>query len=139
MDHLNRPAATPGKTASDRSFGIVFTVFFCLVAAWPLWHGEAMRLWALMPAALFVAATALTPSLLAPLNRQWTRLGLLLHKIVNPIVLGLIFAIAIIPIGLLFKLMGKDPLRLKRKAGEQSYWIERAPPGPAADSLPRQF
>lgn len=139
MDHLHHPAAAPGKTASDRSFGLVFTVFFCLVGAWPLLDSQAPRIWAFLLAAGFATAALFHPVWLAPLNRQWTRLGLLLHKIVNPVVLGLIFVVAILPIGLLFRAMGKDPLRLKRRPEAASYWIERQPPGPAADSLPRQF
>jgi predicted membrane metal-binding protein len=139
MDQLNRSAAAPVKTASDRSFGLVFTAFFGLVAFWPVLHGQLPRVWPLIPAALFALAATLRPGWLAPLNRQWTRLGLVLHKIVNPVVLALIYILTIIPIGLLFKMMGKDPLRLRRERGLASYWIERRPPGPAAESLPRQF
>lgn len=81
----------------------------------------------------------IAPSLLAPLNKAWTKLGLLLFKIVNPIILGLIFALTIIPIGLLLRLVGKDPLRLKFEPNAKSYWIERAPPGPEPASMPQQF
>ncbi len=97
------------------------------------------RVWAFFLSALFAAVTMIRPVWLAPLNRQWTRLGLLMHRIVNPIVLGLIYVLAIIPIGLTFKILGKDPLRLRRQPEAASYWIERRPPGPPADSLPRQF
>jgi len=79
------------------------------------------------------------PAILAPLNRAWTKLGLLLFKVVNPIVLGLIFLVTIVPIGLLLRAFGKDPLRLKFDANAESYWIPRDPPGPAADSMPQQF
>lgn len=139
MDHLHRPDAAPGKTASDRSFGWVFTIVFGVIGAWPLLDGQMPRFWAFLPAALFAAATLIRPAWLAPLNRQWTRLGLLLHRIVNPVVLGLIYVVAIMPIGMIFKVMGKDPLRLRRQTRATSYWLERRPPGPPADSLPRQF
>ena len=89
-------------------------------------------------AVLFVLGLA-APAILAPLNRGWTRLGLLLFKVVNPIVLGLIFLLTIVPIGLLMRVFGKDPLRLRFDPEAESYWISRDPPGPAPDSMPQQF
>lgn len=139
MDHTRPASKHPIKTSSDRAFGAVFTTFFSLVGLWPLLHGLALRPWALILAAGFALVTLTRPAWLAPLNRQWTRLGLLLHKIVNPVVLGLIYIVTIVPIGFMFKLLGKDPLRLKRRTDLDSYWIARQPPGPAPDSLPRQF
>jgi hypothetical protein len=79
------------------------------------------------------------PAVLAPLNRAWTRLGLLLFKVVNPIVLGLIFLVTIVPIGLILRVTGKDPLRLRFDPDAQSYWIPRDPPGPAPETMPQQF
>ncbi len=139
MNPLHRTQTDPVKTASDRSFGLVMAGFFALVAGWPLFSGAGLRWWALVIAALFALAALLRSSLLAPLNRLWTRLGLVMHRIVNPLVLGLIFVLTIVPTGLVMRLMGKDPLRLKRDASATTYWIERQPPGPAPESLPRQF
>lgn len=139
MDHLHPPSASPVKTSSDQAFGWVFAAFFSIVGCWPLWHGEGVRIWALFIAAGFALIAMTKPSWLAPLNRQWTRFGLLLHKIVNPLVLGVIFVLTIVPIGLLLRALGKDPLRLKRQPTATSYWLERRPPGPPSDSLPRQF
>lgn len=81
----------------------------------------------------------IAPSVLAPLNRGWTKLGLLLFKVVNPIVLGLIFLLTIVPIGLLLRAFGKDPLRLRFEPDAESYWIAREPPGPAPESMGQQF
>ncbi len=139
MDHLCRKAPEPAKTSSDRAFGWVFAVFFGLLGGWPLFHGGAPHVWAWGAAGVFAATALLRPGLLAPMNRLWSRFGLLLHRIVNPVVLGLIFVLTILPLGLLLKALGKDPLRLKRRSGQSTYWLERTPPGPAADSLPRQF
>lgn len=139
MDHLHRASASPGKTSSDRAFGWVFAIVFGILGGWPLLDGAPPYLWAWALGLGFAAVALLRPSWLAPLNRVWTRFGLVLHSIVNPVVLGVIFLLAILPIGLLFKLLGKDPMRLRRRPDAGSYWIERHPPGPAADSLPRQF
>ncbi len=139
MDHLHSAATGPVKTASNREFGWVFSAVFCLIALWPLLDAAPPRIWAFVVAALFALVAVFFPAALTPLNRLWTRLGAVMHKIVNPVVLGLIYLLTILPIGLIFKLLGKDPLRLKRDPNASSYWIARQPPGPAADSLPRQF
>lgn len=88
---------------------------------------------------VLLAMGLLAPTLLAPLNRGWTKLGLLLFTIVNPIVLALIFLVTIVPIGLALRAFGKDPLRLRFDPDAKSYWIEREPPGPAPESMGQQF
>ena len=81
----------------------------------------------------------LWPAALAPLNRVWTRFGLLLHRIVSPVVLGVMFFVVVTPTGLLMRALGKDPLRLRLTVTQRSYWIDRQPPGPAPDTLNNQF
>jgi hypothetical protein len=127
------------KTASDRSFGLVLAGFLALVGALDLWRGsERWPLWlGLAVLALVLALTV--PKLLAPANRVWTKLGLLLHAVVSPLILGLIFYLCITPIGFLMRLSGKDPLRLRFEPGADSYWIKRLPPGPPPDSFKNQF
>ena len=136
-ENLSREQAV--KMGSERSFGLVFTAVFLIIGCWPLIGAEAPRWWALGVAGLFLLLALLKPDLLAPLNRAWLRFGLLLHRIVSPLVLGLMFALVFVPIGLLLRLFGKDPLRLRLDPAAQSYWIEREPPGPAADSMTNQF
>lgn len=130
---------TTGRTASDRSFGVVFTIFFAVVSLWPLIDGRPPRPWALACAAGFALTSALRPACLSPLNRIWTRIGLAMHRVVNPIVLTLIFWLTIVPTGLVLRLLGKRPLQLERDPACDSYWIERRPPGPARGSMRRRF
>lgn len=124
---------------SERSFGIVFACVFALIGVVPWLLGHGLRLWALIVAAIFLAAAYLAPALLSPLNRLWFRFGVLLHHVVNPVVMALIFYGAVLPTGLLVRAMRKDLLRLKRDPQAESYWIKREPPGPAPDSMTRQF
>ena len=79
------------------------------------------------------------PRVLAPLNRLWTRFGILLAKIVNPVVMAGVFFIAVTPIGLLMRLAGKDLLRLRYDSTAETYWIMRTPPGPPPDTMKNQF
>jgi hypothetical protein len=127
------------KGSSDKSFGLVFAGFFAIVAGLPLLHGNAPRLWALAVAALFAIVAFVRPSLLAVPNRWWMKFGLLLAKIVNPIVMGLLFYLTVTPTAAIMRWLGKDPLRLKIDKSAKSYWIDRDPPGPAPDTMSHQF
>lgn len=127
------------KTSSERSFGLVFAVVLGLLALWPLLDSARPRWWLGGLAALFLVAALVRPALLAPLNRLWTKLGLVLHRIVNPVVMAVIFYLAVTPTALLMRLFGKDPLRRRFEPEAESYWIERQPPGPAPDSMRHQF
>ena len=124
---------------SDRSFGIVFACVFALIGLWPMLHGSAPRLWALAVAAACLAAGLLRPQFLSPLNRLWFRFGLLLHHVVNPVLMLLIYYGAVVPTGLVLRALGKDVLRLKLDRAAASYWIIRDPPGPAVGSMEKQF
>ena len=136
-ENLSRQQAVHGS--SNRAFGGVFVVVFLLIGLWPLARGSEMRWWALIASAVVLVVTLSAPALLAIPNRLWTRFGLLLHRIVSPIVLGLLFYVVITPMGLLMRAVGKDSMRMRRGASAESYWINRDPPGPRPDSLPRQF
>ncbi len=125
--------------SSNRAFGLVFAGFFTIVGLWPLIGGEGPRLWCLGIAVAFAAVALIRPGLLAPLNRLWTKFGLVLHRVVNPIVMGLVFYVTITPMGLAMRLLGKDLLNLKFEPNRKSYWIERQPPGPAPDTMKNQF
>jgi Saxitoxin biosynthesis operon protein SxtJ len=127
------------KASSDRSFGLVIATFFLIVAFWPLIHAEPIRWWALGVAAVFAILALLWTAALAPLNKLWTKLGVLLYRVVSPIVLGLLFFVTVTPMALLMRILGKDPLRLRRDPNAASYWINRTPPGPAPDSMKNQF
>lgn len=118
---------------------MVFAAVFALIGLLPLAFGGALRLWSLLLAGAFVGVALVVPSLLAPLNRLWLRFGLLLHRIVSPLVLGIMFFLVITPMGLLMRAFGKDLLRLKFDRGAASYWIERSPPGPPPESMKDQF
>jgi hypothetical protein len=127
------------KSSSDRGFGQVFAGFFALTSALSYWKGGVGWHWMLPLAAIFLIAAYAAPGVLAPLNKLWTKLGLLIYKVMNPIILGLLFFVTIMPIGLLMRAFGKDFLRMKIDRNAKSYWIERTPPGPPPKSMRNQF
>ncbi len=127
------------RGGSDRQFGFVFAAVFAIIALWPLGSGTPVHTPALLLAALFLAVAFARPSVLHPLNRLWIRFGMLLGRIVNPIITALLFFLVFTPAGLLARALGKDTLRLKRDPQAASYWIPRADAGTAPDTLARQF
>lgn len=139
MGHENYQRQEEVLGSSDRSFGIVFAVVFALIGLLPLAFGHGVRVWALLVGAAFLLVAIVVPGMLAPLNRLWLRFGLLLHRIVSPLVLGIMFYLVITPMGLLMRALGKDLLRLKLERNLPSYWIERSPPGPPPESMKDQF
>jgi Saxitoxin biosynthesis operon protein SxtJ len=134
------------KGSTDRGFGLTVGGILLAIAALRtglhLWHdtepGWVEGGFAAIGVVLFGFGLA-APARLAPLNRAWTALGLLLFKVVNPVVLGIIYLTTIVPIGLFMRVSGRDPLHLKfdRQAG--SYWVVRDPPGPVPQSMTQQF
>jgi len=127
------------KGSTDRAFGFVFTVVFLVISLWPLIQGNLPRWWALVVASVFLILSLARPAILGPLNRLWLRFGLLLGKIMNPIILGIMFFIVITPTAIILRLIGKDLLLMRFESSLKSYWIERKPPGPTADSMSNQF
>ena len=137
----NEPVVSHKKVVmgSNRSFGLVFAVFFVLVALLPMVHGAPMRWWALAIAAAFAVVAFFVPRLLQPLNWVWFKLGLLLHHVVNPVIMAALFFGAMSPMAVLLRWLGKDLLRLKREPDRTSYWIPREPPAPTPGSMSKQF
>ncbi|MPZ36583.1 MAG: hypothetical protein GEU95_00735 [Rhizobiales bacterium] len=138
---VNEPVISHRRAVvgSNRTFGIVFAVVFTIIALWPLLSGGTPRLWASAIAAGFLGAALVAPKLLSPFNRAWFQVGLALHRVVNPIVMAVIYYGTVVPIGLILRARGKDPLRLKRDPDAPSYWITRDPPGPPRGSMTKQF
>ncbi len=136
-EDLSRKHETRGS--SDRSFGILFALLFVAIALLPAVRGGPVRLWAFIPSAGFLIAAFARPSLLRPLNKLWLKIGLVIGRVVNPVVMAVMFYLVFTPLGLFLRLMGKDPLRLRFDPDASSYWIERRPPGPPPESMSNQF
>ena len=115
------------KISSNRSFGIVFFVVFLLIALYPLIYGGEIRIWSLIISIIFLILGLLNSEILAPLNKIWFKFGILLGRIVSPLIMGIIFFLVVTPIGFIMRLLGKDVLNLKYNKNK-SYWIEKNGP-----------
>ena len=77
------------------------------------------------PSLFLLFLGVMNSKLLTPLNRLWTKLGLLLGSIAAPIIMGAIFFLVVTPIALIMKIIGKDSLYRKYDKHSKSYWIKR--------------
>lgn len=128
-------------TSFNRSFGWLLSLLGAVLAAYAFWKSGAL-FW--VAAGLFLACTAallaiMAPDSLSPLSRLWMGVGLLIGKVVNPIVFGVMFFGLITPIGWVARVKGRDALRLKAQTQTDSHWVDRTPPGPAAESFKNQY
>ena len=115
------------KVSSNRSFGIVFFVVFLLIALYPLTYNSDIRIWSFIISLIFLVLGLVNSKILTPLNRIWFKFGILLGRVISPLIMGLIFFFVVTPIGLLMRLFGKDVLNLKYNSNK-SYWIEKNGP-----------
>ena len=116
------------------TFGILFFIFFLIIGLYPLISSENIRVWSVVLSLVFLIITIIRPNLFTFLNKLWIQLGILLGKIISPIVMGLVFFFLITPIGMLIRILKKDVMGLKR--GASSYWITRED---KVQSMKKQF
>ena len=123
------------KIGSNRSFGVVFFIVFFIVAIYPLINGGNIRIWALIISLTFLSLGLINSSILTPLNKIWFKFGILVGKVISPIIMATIFFIVVTPIGLIMRILKKDVLNLKYNSSA-SYWIEKNEP---ASKMKNQF
>lgn len=127
------------KPLANRTFGLIFSGIFLIVALFPIIWGNELRWWAAAIGGVFLLVALIFPVWLTPLNRLWAKFGLLMHKITNPILMGLIFFLTVLPTGLILRLLGKDPMRRKFQPKEDTYWIKREEHQISAETFDQQF
>ena len=115
------------KIGSNRSFGFVFFVVFLLISIYPFLKDGNIRIWSLIISFTFLFLGLLNSNLLSPLNKLWFKFGLLLGKIISPIIMGIIFFLVVTPIAIIMRLFKKDLLNLKFKKNN-TYWIDKSGP-----------
>jgi hypothetical protein len=123
------------KMSSNKSFGIVFFIFFFIVSIFPLLNNENIRIWSLIISFIFLALGLMNSIILNPLNKIWFKFGILLGKIVSPLVMGIIYFFVVTPIGFLMKIFKKDYLNLKFN-NKKTYWVDKTNP---KSTMKKQF
>ena len=124
------------KINSNRNFGLVFFVVFLVISLWPLIHNEPFRIWSAVVSLFFLILGLMNSKLLNPLNKIWSKFGIILGIIIAPIVMGVVFFLVITPTGLIMRILGKDLLRKKYHRKKETYWIKRNKP---VSTMKQQF
>jgi hypothetical protein len=112
---------------SNRNFGIVFFLVFLIIAVYPLTYSGEIIIWSLIVSLVFFILGLINSKILNPLNKIWFKFGIILGKLISPIIMGVIFFFVVTPTGLIMRLFGKDLLNLK-SSNIKSYWIEKNGP-----------
>ena len=115
------------KLPTNKNFGIVFFIVFLIIALFPLINDGSLRIWSLIVSTIFLFLGLINSKILTPLNNIWFKFGLLLGKVVSPVIMGVIFFLVVTPIAFIMRLVGKDLLNLKFNK-QKSYWIEKTGP-----------
>ena len=126
----------PTEKSSPRSFGVVFSIVFLIVALYPLINSEGLYIWALVASIIFFFLAFIAPKVLVFPNKLWFKFGLLIGSIVAPIVMAFVYFVTVLPTGLIMRLLGKDLLKQQLDKNAKSYWIERKEP---IGSMKNQF
>ena len=134
---LRRPQTV--KEATDRSFGLIFAGLFAAVGAVSWWAGRAGWSYWFGASVLFFSFGLIFPPILRPFKRVWIGLGNQLHKVVNPLIMGIIFFLVITPTGGLMRLLRRRPLDLSFEPSSASYWKRREHKGPPPETMKNQF
>ena len=109
---------------SDKKFGYLFAAVFFFLSVSSFAVGFYLRLLLLTLSLIFLACALLNPQVLRPVNKLWMRFGLLLNKIISPVILAILFLAAFVPVGLILKIFRKDVLNLRLNKNSKSYWID---------------
>ena len=124
------------EQSSEKSFGIVFSIVFLIVALYPLINSEGLNIWALVVSIIFLFLAFIVPKVLVFPNELWFKFGLLLGSIFAPIVMAFVYFATVLPTGLIMRLLGKDLLKQKLDKNAKSYWVNRSEP---MGSMKNQF
>jgi large-conductance mechanosensitive channel len=140
--HENYRDDEPTETGSDRAFGCTVGTVLMVIAAAKAFMTGAVTPGAILifaPGAVLLLLGICAPSRLSALNRLWLKIGAVIAKIINPIVLALLFFLVVTPMALVMRIAGKRPLRLVPDRTAASYWIAREAPEGEPSSMRRQF
>jgi nitrate reductase NapE component len=113
------------KKNTNRSFGILFFIVFSIISIWPILSGGELRLWSFIVAIIFLIMGITKSRFLTPLNIAWIKFGELLGVIISPLIMGLVYFLVVLPIGILMRVLGKDLLSLKFNKNIETYWNKK--------------
>lgn len=113
------------KIGSNKHFGLILAFAFIIMGLYPILHNNHMKIWFVLIGTLFLVIVFTKSQFLEPLNRIWTGIGIILGKIVTPIIMGILYFSVFFLMSIIAKLLKKDFLRLKPEPNVKTYWITK--------------
>jgi hypothetical protein len=120
------------------TFGALIAAIFGVFLPWV--SGSDLSQWPIWPwIILFVFGVwaALRPDSLRPVYNAWMRFGLMMSRIVTPLIMAIVFFALITPVAVLFRLIGRDAMDRKLSPTTDTYRVESTKTTP--DSLRRPY
>ena len=114
------------KSGSNKSFGLLFSIIFLIIALYPLIYGNNINYLCGIISIILFLISMLFPNILAIPNKLWFKLSLILGSIISPIVMAAIYLAIFTPFGVFMRLIGKDILKQKIEKKSKSYWIKKS-------------
>lgn len=124
---MDRPSQQPTKKEL-RQFGLLVGGVFAVIGLWPVvFRSESPRWWAMNLGSLLIVLGAIAPQGLRQVHGGWMKVGHILGSINTRIILGIIYYLLITPMGMVMRLMGKDPMHRTIGLGTDTYRVVRSP------------
>ena len=112
-------------TVDLRKFGWVVGAAFLLIGAFVMWRGHDWGRFLMWVGGPLVVLGTVVPQILRPIYYGWMSFAFVLGSIMTRVILTVFFFLVLLPVGLFFKLIGRDALHRKIDREAPSYWIEK--------------
>jgi hypothetical protein len=128
LQEIKDEIASVQREPSSRDLTILALIFLVIpgaIGAYSVFlkHSSTGYVW--IAAGTVLCLARLIPPLFKAMYRLWIGLSVVLGYFVSRILLTLIFFLIITPLGLVMRIVGRDPMDRKWDPEATSYWIER--------------
>ncbi len=125
-------------SAQGRKFGFTVGIAFMALSGLSYWRGHLTpSIVAASLGGILLLGGLIVPTALGPVERAWMGLAHLISKVTTPVLMGIVDYLVVVPIGLVMKLLRRNPLRLAEVDG--SFWASRKDDEGARGGMHRQF
>ena len=115
------------KLPSEKNFGYTFSIVFFILSLYFFFKSEENLVYSsffISLTILFLVITFFKPNYFKSLNILWFKFGIIISKIINPIILGLLYFIIFTPFAIWFKIIKRDALKINYNSNE-TYWDDK--------------
>ena len=111
--------------ASNKSFGLVFAVFFMILTLYQFVKFDKIHIYFFSIFSFFLIFSFIYPKIFTPFNKIWLKFGFYLGKVIAPIVMFIIYFTIVYGTSIILKLFRKDIMDVKINKAARTFWKER--------------